>query len=98
MELIKRFRVDTLKLSTENLPVAEADGTTCYEVDTMKLYIYYKGQWYLQAEVTEQSDDSEENNAKIIIEEPVREEPIIEEPVREEPSKEESTIEEPLEK
>lgn len=40
MEMIKRFRVDTLKLSTEDLPIAEADGTTCYEVDTMKLYIY----------------------------------------------------------
>ena len=91
MELIKRFRVDTLKLSTENLPVAEADGTTCYEVDTMKLYIYYKGQWYLQEEVTDPSDDtepsndSEENNAKIIIEEPVREETTIEEPIIEEP-------------
>lgn len=91
MELIKRFRVDTLKLSTENLPVAEADGTTCYEVDTMKLYIYYKGQWYLQEEVTDTSDDtepadnSEENNAKIIIEEPVREEPVIEEPIIKEP-------------
>lgn len=71
MELIKRFRVDTLKLSTEDLPIAEADGTTCYEVDTMKLYIYYKGQWYLQ-EVTETAEDTHEtqNNTranKIII-------------------------------
>lgn len=87
MELIKRFRVDTLKLSTENLPVAEADGTTCYEVDTMKLYIYYKGQWYLQEEDTETAEDTQEtqNNTranKIIINDNKTEveEPIIEEP------------------
>lgn len=47
-EMIKRFRVDTFKLSDEDMPEAEADGTTCYEVDTMKFYIYYKGEWYLQ--------------------------------------------------
>lgn len=76
---IKRFRVDTLKLSTESMPVAEADGTTCYEVDTGKFYIYYKGQWY------EQGAEETENNSKIlegplidIKEEPI--EPIIEEP------------------
>lgn len=87
MELIKRFRVDTLKLSTENLPVAEADGTTCYEVDTMKLYIYYKGQWYLQEEVTETAKDTQEtqNNTRaneIIIDDNKTEieEPVIEEP------------------
>lgn len=87
MELIKRFRVDTLKLSTENLPVAEADGTTCYEVDTMKLYIYYKGQWYLQEEATDTAEDTQEtqNNTranKIIINDNKTEveDPIIEEP------------------
>lgn len=83
MEMIKRFRVDTLKLSTEDLPMAEADGTTCYEVDTMKLYIYYKGEWYLQEEVTET------NNTKIQVEEPIikekTEESISEEPIIEEP-------------
>ena len=74
MELIKRFRVDTLKLSTEDLPIAEADGTTCYEVDTMKLYIYYKGEWYLQEEVTtEETQEEEQNNSKIVIEEPIKE-------------------------
>lgn len=89
MELIKRFRVDTLKLSTENLPVAEADGTTCYEVDTMKLYIYYKGQWYLQEEVTPEETNQVQNNTKIIIEEPIKEkqseEPIISEEIIEDP-------------
>ena len=91
MELIKRFRVDTLKLSTEDLPIAEADGTTCYEVDTMKLYIYYKGEWYLQEEVTtEETNEEEQNNSKIVIEDPITEkkdskEPIITEEIIEEP-------------
>lgn len=89
MELIKRFRVDTLKLSTEDLPIAEADGTTCYEVDTMKLYIYYKGEWYLQEEVTTEETNEEQNNSKILIEEPIKEkqseEPIISEEIIEEP-------------
>ena len=82
---IKRFRVDTLKLSTESMPVAEADGTTCYEVDTGKFYIYYKGQWYEQG-----AEDIEEtkNNSKIL------EEPLID--IKEEPI--EPIIEEPLEK
>lgn len=86
MEMIKRFRVDTLKLSTEDLPIAEADGTTCYEVDTMKLYIYYKGQWYPQEEVTET------NNTKIQVEEPIIKEKT------EESISEDSIIEEPKEK
>lgn len=85
---IKRFRVDTLKLSTESMPVAEADGTTCYEVDTGKFYIYYKGEWYEQGAEETSVDDSEvteESNAKNI-EEPIEitkevVEPIIEEPV-----------------
>lgn len=87
MELIKRFRVDTLKLSTEDLPVAEADGTTCYEVDTMKLYIYYKGQWYPQEEVTREETQEEEQNNTKIIEEPITEkqseDPIISEEPKE---------------
>lgn len=60
MEQIARFRVDTLKLSTEEMPTAEHDGTTCYEVDTGKFYIYYKEQWYEQgAEETSTTNSSE---------------------------------------
>lgn len=61
-EIIKRFRVDCLKLSTEDMPVAETNGTTCYEVDTMKFYIYYKGEWYLQdtSENTDETTDETE--------------------------------------
>lgn len=87
MELIKRFRVDTLKLSTEDLPIAEADGTTCYEVDTMKLYIYYKGEWYLQEEVSTEETNEEQNNTK-----------IIEEPIKEKQSEDPIISEEPKEK
>lgn len=65
-EMIKRFRVDTFKLSDEEMPEAEADGTTCYEVDTMKFYIYYKGEWYLQekSEDTEETDNNTEENSE----------------------------------
>lgn len=57
------FRFDLLKLAEENLPTVMEDGTplidgsTCYEVDTMKFYIYYKGEWYLQ-------EESEENGGE----------------------------------
>ena len=62
-EIIKRFRVDCLKLSTEDMPVAETNGTTCYEVDTMKFYIYYNGEWYLQ-ETSENTDDENTNETE----------------------------------
>lgn len=70
MEQIARFRVDTLKLSTEDMPIAEHDGTTCYEVDTGAFYIYYKGEWYEQgAEETPTSDDTsdETDNANEVV-------------------------------
>ena len=57
------FRFDLLKLAEEDLPTVMEDGTplidgsTCYEVDTMKFYIYYKGEWYLQ-------EESEENGGE----------------------------------
>lgn len=60
MENIVRFRVDTLKLADEDMPNAEADGTTCYEVDTGIFYIYYKGEWYAQGVTPEPADDDTE--------------------------------------
>lgn len=44
------FRFDYLGLSSESKPVATevADGSTYYEVNTGKLYIAYKGNWYDQ--------------------------------------------------
>lgn len=59
MSQIARFRVDTLKLADEDMPIAEADGTTCYEVDTGIFYIYYKGEWYAQGVTPEETDDTE---------------------------------------
>lgn len=57
---INHFRVDTLKLADEAMPDAAADGVTCYEVDTGKFYIYYKGQWYLQGEEETPAEDDTE--------------------------------------
>lgn len=44
------FRFDYLGLEAEGKPAATgvADGSTFYEVDTGKLYLAYKGNWYLQ--------------------------------------------------
>lgn len=51
------FRFDILGLAEEfagGIPEVMGDGTpvqdgsTAYEVDTMKFYIFYKGEWYLQ--------------------------------------------------
>lgn len=44
------FRFDYLGLEAEGKPAATsvADGSTFYEVDTGKLYLAYKGTWYLQ--------------------------------------------------
>lgn len=53
------FRFDILGLSSEfngGIPTVMSDGTpvqngsTAYEVDTMKFYVFYNGTWYLQQE------------------------------------------------
>lgn len=60
------FRFDLLKLSSESLPTIMEDGTplidgsTCYEVDTGKFYIYYKNNWYEQGAEENTQDDSEQ--------------------------------------
>lgn len=52
------YRFDYLRLSSEDKPEPVVDGSSLYEVDTQKLYIYYKGTWYLQGEdVTENSNE-----------------------------------------
>ena len=62
---INLYRVDLVGLSTESKPTAQINGTTYYEVDTMKFYIWYKGEWYLQEETeeTNETDDTKENNS-----------------------------------
>lgn len=84
--IIDRFRADLLKLSTESMPTANADGTTCYEVDTGKFYIYYKSNWYLQGETDPQQEEQQEEQQdskelKNSIEEKI--EIPIEEPIEE---------------
>ena len=54
------FRFDYLRLSTEEKPEPNVDGSTCYEVDTSKLYIAYKGVWY------EQGAEEEQQNANVL--------------------------------
>lgn len=44
-----KFRWDFLGLSTESKPTTGenvTDGSTYFECDTSKMYIYYKGTWY----------------------------------------------------
>lgn len=44
-----KYRIDFCRLEAEDKPSGDIlDGTTCYEVDTGKLFIYYKGEWYEQ--------------------------------------------------
>lgn len=44
-----KTRFDYLGLSTEDKPTEKAvNGSTYYEVDTSKFYIYYDGEWYEQ--------------------------------------------------
>lgn len=45
---INLYRADIIGLSTDEKPSNQIDGTTFYCVDTIELYVYYKGTWYLQ--------------------------------------------------
>lgn len=59
-----KTRFDYLGLSTDDKPTNEAvNGSTFKEVDTSKLYIFYKGEWY---EKVQQGGGSSEYNVKII--------------------------------
>jgi len=56
-------RNDYIGLSSESKPSPVVDGTTFFEVDTEKFYIYYKGEWYeMGAEPTEPTEPTENNN------------------------------------
>lgn len=52
------YRLDFVGLSTDTKPTAQVeDGSTFYTVDTQELYVYYKGDWYLQAPIETTSDE-----------------------------------------
>lgn len=89
------FRFDLLGLSSEwseGIPKVMEDGTpvidgsTAYEVDTGKFYIFYKDNWYEQgveeeisSNVSDASDNDSRNLTKeteIIIEEPKENEEV----------------------
>lgn len=56
MSLALNNRLDIVILSTEEKPTVNLkNGSTLYEVDTAKLYVWYEGSWYDEegAEVTE---------------------------------------------
>lgn len=57
-----KYRFDYLRLSTEEKPEPNVDGSTCYEVDTSELYIAYKGQWYKQGSNEDDQAESTLNN------------------------------------
>lgn len=47
MSLALNNRLDIVILSTEEKPTVNLkNGSTLYEVDTAKLYVWYKGSWY----------------------------------------------------
>ena len=53
------YRFDFLRLEDEDFPTDVVTGSTCYFVDTQELYIYYKGDWYLQGNSSDSQDDNE---------------------------------------
>lgn len=47
MSLALNNRLDIVILSTEEKPTVNLkNGSTLYEVDTAKLYVWYEGYWY----------------------------------------------------
>lgn len=47
MSLALNNRLDIVILSTESKPTENLkNGSTLYEVDTTKLYVWYNGSWY----------------------------------------------------
>ena len=55
------YRTDIVGLSTEEKPIKGLEnGATFYCVDNGDLYIFYKGQWYLQGFVEPNENKSKE--------------------------------------
>lgn len=66
MSLALNNRLDIVILSTEEKPTVNLkNGSTLYEVDTAKLYVWYKGSWYDEegAEVVENTENTETNDS-----------------------------------
>lgn len=87
---IIHIRVDIIGDSESDKPLDVTVNSTYYEVDTMNFYIFYGGEWVLQAvvEETEPSDEDsgdEEpaNDTKQEVKKEIPEEPQPEEPIDE---------------
>lgn len=83
IEINIKYRVDFVGLSTDTKPSEQLEnGSTYYTVDTQELYLYYGGEWYLQAPIETSSNEEtpveNSNEKKEEVKEPVKE--IIEEP------------------
>lgn len=80
-----KYRLDFVILSTEDKPTEGIEnGSTCYEVDTGVLYIYYKGTWYEQSDDMNSTSNNEEqsnNESREPTKDDVVREPIIFEPI-----------------
>ena len=64
MSLFVNNRIDIVILSTEEKPTVNLkNGSTLYEVDTAKLYVWYKGSWYDEEgnEVVEETENNDSN-------------------------------------
>lgn len=64
MSLALNNRLDIVILSTESKPTENLkNGSTLYEVDTTKLYVWYNGSWYDKDgnAVVEETENTETN-------------------------------------
>lgn len=63
-------RLDIVILSTETKPTENLkNGSTLYEVDTAKLYIWYNGSWYDEEgnAVVEETENTETNDSNRLV-------------------------------
>ena len=87
MSLALNNRLDIVILSTEEKPTVNLkNGSTLYEVDTAKLYVWYEGSWYDEegnavVEETENTETNDSNRTLKTIETEEQKEEIIEDVV-----------------
>lgn len=70
MSLALNNRLDIVILSTESKPTENLkNGSTLYEVDTTKLYVWYNGSWYDEEgnEVVEETEETETNDSNRLV-------------------------------
>lgn len=76
MSLALNNRLDIVILSTETKPTENLkNGSTLYEVDTTKLYVWYNGSWYDEEgnAVVEETENTETNDSNRLVKSAVTE-------------------------